>query len=158
MAKISTRYVGWNWINAEHEEIGKKSIYRNATKGIVWLHSTDWSLQRALKTLLLAGSEDNGTLPTKSRAYLDRIVKILTESRELERWFVSGWTLQEGVQLSETILTDGARSSRQDDTFIYNGGHASVIDLTARVTKVARLPNPSCWGPMGTYPKTRSPN
>ncbi|THV54198.1 hypothetical protein BGAL_0032g00260 [Botrytis galanthina] len=46
-------------------------------------------------------------------------------------------TLQEGVLLPETILIDGASNSLQHDTFMHNGGYASVIDLTARVTKLA---------------------
>ncbi|TGO50902.1 hypothetical protein BCON_0173g00010 [Botryotinia convoluta] len=156
MAKIGTRYVWWDWMcvpqetwngrrtitpslrSAGHEEIGKQlNIYRNAKKSIVWLHSTDWSLQSPLKTLLLAGSKDNGTLPTKSKAYFDKIVQLLTESRKLERWLVSGWTLQEGVLLPEPILIDGASNALEDDTFIHNGGHASVIDLTARITRLA---------------------
>ncbi|KAF5874991.1 putative heterokaryon incompatibility protein het-6-like protein [Botrytis fragariae] len=156
MAKIGTRYVWWDWMcvpqetlngrrtitdslrSAGHEEIGKQlNIYRNAKKSIVWLHSTDWSLQSPLKTLLLAGSKDNGALPTEPKAYFDKVVQLLTESRKLERWFVSGWTLQEGVLLPETILIDGASNALQHDTFMHNGGHASVIDLTARVTKLA---------------------
>ncbi|TGO35827.1 hypothetical protein BHYA_0145g00290 [Botrytis hyacinthi] len=127
MSKIGTRYVWWDWMN----------IYRNAKKSIVWLHSTDCSLKSPLKTLLLAGSKDNGTLPTEPKAYFDKIVQLLTESRKLERWFVSGWALQEGVLLPETILIDGASNALQHDTFMHNGGNTSVIDLTARVTKLA---------------------
>ncbi|TGO17258.1 hypothetical protein BTUL_0019g00480 [Botrytis tulipae] len=104
--------IGWR------EEIGK-NIYCNAKKSIVWLHSTDWSLQSPLKTLLLAGSKDNGTLTTEPKAYLIKLF-----------W---GWTLQEGVLPPETILIDGASNALEHDTFMHNGGQASVIDLTARV-------------------------
>lgn len=114
-----------------------RNIYRNAQKSIVWLHSTDWSLESPLKMLLLIESQNNGKLPTEPKAYFDTVVQLLTESRKLERWFVSGWTLLEGVLLPETILIDGASNSLQHDTLMHNGGHTSVIDLTARVTKLA---------------------
>lgn len=106
----------------------------------MWLHSTYWNLQTPLKTLLLAGSKDKGTLPTDPKAYFEIIVELLTRSRtqeEGERWLVSGWTLQEGVLLPETILIDGASNTLQDETFQHNGGRASVIDLTARITQLA---------------------
>ncbi|KAM0135054.1 hypothetical protein ACHAP3_005144 [Botrytis cinerea] len=155
VAKMGTRYVWWGWMcvpqetlcgqrtitprlrSAAHEEIAKQlNIYRNAKKSIVWLHSTDWSLKSPLKTLLLAGSEDGETLPTDPKAYFDKIVQLLTQSREAERWLASGWTLQEGVLLPETVLIDGVSNTLQNDMFMHNGGRASVIDLTARVTKL----------------------
>ncbi|KAF7887385.1 hypothetical protein EAF00_009679 [Botryotinia globosa] len=86
--------------------------------------------------LLLAGSKDNGTLPIEPKAYFDKIVQLPTESRKLKRWLVWGWTLQEGFLLPGTILIYGASNALERDTFMHNG-QASVIDLTARVTKPA---------------------
>ncbi|ESZ91673.1 hypothetical protein SBOR_7930 [Sclerotinia borealis F-4128] len=159
MATIGTRYIWWDWMcvpqetlngqrtitshlrNAKREEIGKQlNIYRDAKKSIVWLHSTYWNLQTPLKTLLLAGSKEGVPLPTDPEAYLDEIVQLLARIRtreEGERWLVSGWTLQEGVLLPETVLVDGAGNTLQDDTFQHNGGRASVIDLTASTTALA---------------------
>lgn len=117
-----------------------RNIYRNAKKSIVWLHSTFWNLQSPLKTLLLAGSKQGDPLPTDPKEYFEKIVQLLTQSRtreEGERWLVSGWTLQEGVLLPETILVDGASNTLEDDSFKHNGGRASVIDFTARITALA---------------------
>ncbi|RAL64060.1 hypothetical protein DID88_003248 [Monilinia fructigena] len=159
MKTIGTRYIWWDWMcvpqetlngqrtitsrlrDAKHQEIGKQlNIYRNAKKSIVWLHSTFWNLQSPLKTLLLAGSKQGDPLPTDPKEYFEKIVQLLTQSRtreEGERWLVSGWTLQEGVLLPETVLVDGASNTLKDDSFKHNGGRASVIDLTARITALA---------------------
>ncbi|KAB8290656.1 hypothetical protein EYC80_008297 [Monilinia laxa] len=159
MKTIGTRYIWWDWMcvpqetlngqrtitsrlrDAKHQEIGKQlNIYRNAKKSIVWLHSTFWNLQSPLKTLLLAGSKQGDPLPTDPKKYFEKIMQLLTQSRtreEGERWLVSGWTLQEGVLLPETVLVDGASNTLKDDSFKHNGGRASVIDLTARITALA---------------------
>ncbi|TGO92039.1 hypothetical protein BPOR_0012g00380 [Botrytis porri] len=81
--------------------------------------------------------KNNGTLPTEPKAYFDKIVQLVTQSQQVERWFSSGWTLQEGVLLPETIFIDGASNALQHETFMHNGGHASVIDLTVRITRLA---------------------
>ncbi|TGO49724.1 hypothetical protein BOTNAR_0420g00090 [Botryotinia narcissicola] len=122
----------------------KKLIPPNDPRAPRWLRDLhDWKLERyidiarTIETEGYAGSKDNGTLPIEPKAYFEKIVQLLTESRKLARCLVSGWKLQEGVLLPETILIDDASNALEHDTFMHNGGQASVIDLTARVTKPA---------------------
>ncbi|KAJ5615053.1 heterokaryon incompatibility protein het-6-like protein [Penicillium hordei] len=53
-----------------------------------------------------------------------------------ERWLLSGWTLQEGIMLSETRLIDGAGHTLNNDRFIH-GGKARVVNLTDVITGLA---------------------
>ncbi|APA16087.1 predicted protein [Sclerotinia sclerotiorum 1980 UF-70] len=65
------------------------------------------------------------------------VMKTLDSSREGGRWLVRGCALQEGVLLHETVLIGSVSKTLSDDTFQHNGGRASVIDLTARITALA---------------------
>lgn len=70
-------------------------------------------------------------------AYLGAVDALLSEIQEAEPWLTSGWTLQEGVLLSETPLLDQRGTTLHDDRFLHNQGQASVLDLTAGLTTFA---------------------
>ncbi|PIG80511.1 hypothetical protein AARAC_001636 [Aspergillus arachidicola] len=121
MEKIGTRYIWWDWmcvpqgrdhqldpelLKAKGEEIGKQlHIYKNASKSIVWLHSTSWEEDSALKELLLLEMSRPGFQdPALVQGYTDKVDSWLCTAPKDERWLTSGWTLQEGVLLGSTYL------------------------------------------------------
>lgn len=105
-----------------------RHIYRNAKTSIIWLHTTYWGQPSALKSLL------QGQIKTTDpEDYIEQMLSLLESALSAERWLGSGWTLQEGVLLSETVLKDHTGFTLQDEKFIHYG-RASVIDLTARIT------------------------
>jgi hypothetical protein len=107
-------------------------IYRDAKKSIVWLHSTSWALDSPIKSLILPRpAQGNDVL-----AIIDEIARNLNKAQASERWLLSGWTLQEGVMLSETRLIDGTGEPLMNDRFIFDG-LACVINLTDTITKLA---------------------
>ncbi|MCJ1465051.1 hypothetical protein MMC07_003667 [Pseudocyphellaria aurata] len=147
MSNIGSRYVWWDWMcvpqnvrggsrpitpelqQVKNQEISKQMhIYRNAKTSIIWLHTTYWGQPSALKSLLRG--QINAADPEDS---IDQTLSLLDSALSAERWLGSGWTLQEGVLLSETVLKDHTGFTLQDDRFIHYG-RASVIDLTARIT------------------------
>lgn len=69
--------------------------------------------------------------------YLLAVDELLRNIQKAEPWLTSGWTLQEGVLLSETLLLDHEGKTLSDDRFLHNQGQASVLDLTAGLTTFA---------------------
>lgn len=65
------------------------------------------------------------------------VVKVLENCQKQEPWLTSGWTLQEGVLLSETLLLDRKGKTLRNKRFIHHDGKACVIDLTSTVTLLA---------------------
>ena len=63
--------------------------------------------------------------------------QLLRDIQTAEPWLTSGWTLQEGVLLSETVLLDHEGQTLHDERFRHNQGQASVLDLTAGLTTFA---------------------
>ncbi|PYH46487.1 uncharacterized protein BP01DRAFT_293944, partial [Aspergillus saccharolyticus JOP 1030-1] len=166
MQTIGTRYVWWDWMCVpqrgeglrplsrelevvQAEEIGKQMhIYGNATKSIIWLHSTNWtttpaSAMQELLHLRLYYDEDTApdpnTTPTSLQNHANHIAAQLALAHEQEHWTRSGWTLQEGVLLHETDLIDGRGARLTDLTSpgYFLGDHATVADLTIPVTRLA---------------------
>jgi hypothetical protein len=107
-------------------------IYQGAKKSIVWLHLTEWGVDSPIEKLL-KNQLDRQSLP----AYLEAVDGLLQAIREGEPWLTSGWTLQEGVLLSETLLLDHNGKTLSDERFLHNQGQASVLDLTAGLTTFA---------------------
>lgn len=68
---------------------------------------------------------------------MESVEKLLDEMQEHEPWLTSGWTLQEGVLLSETVLLDHHGNGLPNPRFLHNDGNASVLDLTAGLTTLA---------------------
>ncbi|KAJ5966763.1 heterokaryon incompatibility protein het-6-like protein [Penicillium viridicatum] len=147
MEKIGSRYIWWDWMcvpqevsngtkpitalmrQVQAEEIAKQV---DARTSIVWLHSTSWALDSPIKSLVLPiPAQGNDVLVT-----IDKIASHLNNAQANERWLLSGWTLQEGVMLSETRLIDGAGEPLENERFIH-GGLARVINLTDTVSKLA---------------------
>ncbi|KAJ5082370.1 hypothetical protein N7532_011413 [Penicillium argentinense] len=140
------RYVWWDWMcvpqgrsltpdheKAKREEVGKQmAIYAGAKKSLVWLHSTTWGENSAVKLLL-----KNEVPKDNLEKYILELENLVRVAQEKEHWLSSGWTLQEGVLLSEGILLDHTGEALRDDRFIHNDGYASVIDLTAGLTTFA---------------------
>ncbi|KAJ5194330.1 Heterokaryon incompatibility [Penicillium cf. griseofulvum] len=149
---MKIRYVWWDWmcvpqrvpqgtaselreklLTAKGEEVGKQmAIYKGAKKSIVWLHLTNWGKNSPIEKLL------KNQLPKKELPeYLNAVNALLSELQQAEPWLTSGWTLQEGVLLSETVLLDHGGTTLCDDHFMHNHGQASVLDLTAGLTTFA---------------------
>jgi hypothetical protein len=80
-----------------------RKIYQKATEGFVWLHCTTWSDGDSLRlqTFLRAGFAHETFEDT-----LNDIHIYLQYIQESEPWLTSGWTLQEGVLLQQSILRD----------------------------------------------------
>lgn len=110
-----------------------RNIYKGAQKSIVWVHDTKWNGRSDLESFLKGRLHPEKGLP----AYLNEIVKVLKACQEHEPWLTSGWTLQEGVLLSETLLLDHEGKTLRDDRFMHHDGQACVIDLTSTVTRLA---------------------
>lgn len=71
---------------------------------MVWLHRIDWGLYPLLATFL-AGSLG----PRDGESPRDTMIEFfyfLRRMQEEEPWLTSGWTLQEGVLLPDTVLLD----------------------------------------------------
>ncbi|KAK6810946.1 hypothetical protein RU639_013259 [Aspergillus parasiticus] len=153
MEKIGTRYIWWDWMcvpqglkdqldpelfKAKGEEIGKQlHIYKNAAKSIVWLHSTSWEEDSALKELLLLEMSRPGFQdPTRIQDYTGQVGRWLETAQADERWLKSGWTLQEGVLLGSTCLLDRDGNTLSDSRF-YNSSQATVRDLSIPASVLA---------------------
>lgn len=75
-------------------------------------------------------------MPQQSlQAYRESFLGILDAIEE--PWLTSGWTLQEGVLLTETVLLDHDGRPLAGEHFFHNNGLASVIDLTTGITSLA---------------------
>ncbi|GFF21975.1 uncharacterized transporter ESBP6 [Aspergillus udagawae] len=148
VSSMKIRYVWWDWmcvpqgnastlppelLQAKGQEVGKQMvIYKGAKRSIVWLHRTNWGQDSPIEKLL------KNQLPRQNlRGYFDAVDSLLHEIQEAEPWLTSGWTLQEGVLLSETLLLDYQGTTLRDDRFLHNQGQASVLDLTAGLTTFA---------------------
>lgn len=68
---------------------------------------------------------------------MQSVDELLSDLRHNEPWLTSGWTLQEGVLLSETVLLDHDGHTLPHPQFLHNDGKASVLDLTAGITTFA---------------------
>jgi len=155
MNKIGTRYMWWDWMcvpqggrgamkklspeleKVKGEEIAKQMhIYRNAKKSIIWLHSTFWKDESALKALLLQRPRDGNPPPTTTLERLRQMEEELRAAQNGENWLCSGWTLQEGVLLGPTHLVDVNGGKLQGESF-FHGGYASVLDITTPITHLA---------------------
>ncbi|KAB8271100.1 hypothetical protein BDV30DRAFT_250262 [Aspergillus minisclerotigenes] len=174
MEKIGTRYIWWDWmcvpqgrdhqldpelLKAKGEEIGKQlHIYKNAAKSIVWLHSTSWEEDSALKELLLLEMSRPGFQdPTLIQDYTDKVGSWLETAQADERWLKSGWTLQEGVLLGSTCLLDRDGNTLSDSRF-YKSTQATVRDLSIQVSVLAHnLADAYFIQSEGHEPDTRRP-
>ncbi|KAL4897482.1 hypothetical protein BDV59DRAFT_45255 [Aspergillus ambiguus] len=150
MQRIGTRYIWWDWMwvpqglqgqldpdlyKTKGEEIGKQlHIYKNATQSIVWLHSTSWDEDTAVKDLLLLEMSRPGFVdPQVVETYTDNVTNWLRTAQRSEHWLKSGWTLQEGVLLGDTALLDG-RGNILSDTRFYSRNTATVRDLSIPIS------------------------
>ncbi|RAQ59017.1 hypothetical protein COH21_012040 [Aspergillus flavus] len=141
MEKIGTRYIWWDWMcvpqglkhqldpelfylspiftalsKAKGEEIGKQlHIYKNAAKSIVWLHSTSWEEDSALKELLL--------LEMSRPGFQDPTL-------------VQDYTGKEGVLLGSTCLLNRDGKTLSDSKF-YNSSETIIRDLSIPVSVLA---------------------
>ncbi|KAJ5238802.1 hypothetical protein N7468_003421 [Penicillium chermesinum] len=153
MKTIGTRYIWWDWmcvpqvrnddlgkglLDAKGEEIGKQlHIYRNSKKSIVWLHSTSWAEESALKKILLLGMTRPGDAdPEIVRKHTADVEQWIQTAQKEERWLKSGWTLQEGVLLGDTLLIDSNGKPFSDERF-YNEAQATVRDLSIPISVLA---------------------
>ncbi|GMF77389.1 unnamed protein product [Aspergillus oryzae] len=153
MEEIGTRYIWWDWMcvpqglkhqldpelfKAKGEEIGKQlHIYKNAAKSIVWLHSTSWEDDSALKELLLLEMSRPGFRdPTLVQDYTGKAGRWLEAAQADERWLKSGWTLQEGVLLGSTCLLNRDGMTLSDSKF-YNSSETIIRDLSIPVSVLA---------------------
>lgn len=119
--------------------LGCRHIYGKASKGIVWLHSTSWPKDSALKRLLqLELQEPKNGEPADMQRHVDQAADQLDAAREEEYWLRSGWTLQEGVLLHETDLIDLDGNVLPGSEFFIND-QANVCDLTIPISKIAYL-------------------
>jgi hypothetical protein len=75
-------------------------------------------------------------LPSYLTAIDALISDIQKNEQKAEPWLTSGWTLQEGVLLSETHLLDHDGKTLRADDFIHEG-QAAVVNLTAGLTNFA---------------------
>lgn len=120
------------WQNHTDFSYVLRVIYKGAKRSIVWLHCTRWGTDSPIETLL------KDKLPKQNLPeYLDDVDDLLCKIQKDEPWLTSGWTLQEGVLLSETILLDHEGMTLRDERFLHSQGQASVIDLTAGLTTFA---------------------
>jgi hypothetical protein len=111
-----------------------RHIYRKARKSIVWLHSTSWKGDSALKEiLLLEMSRPHFVDPYMVEKYTRSVENWVKIAQKDERWLISGWTLQEGVLLGDTHLLDGEGHVIQDNRFC-NGQDAVVRDLSLPIS------------------------
>lgn len=116
-----------------------RHIYGKASKGIVWLHSTSWPKESALKSLLqLQLQEAKNGEPADMQLHVDRVATQLDAARAEEYWLRSGWTLQEGVLLHETDLIDLDGNVLPGSEF-FMSDQANVCDLTIPISKIAYL-------------------
>ncbi|OJJ82272.1 uncharacterized protein ASPGLDRAFT_585760 [Aspergillus glaucus CBS 516.65] len=155
MKMIGTRYIWWDWMcvpqrvkgmkelsrelgEVQAQEIGKQMhIYGKARKSIVWLHSTSWTKESALKELLhLQSPEADSKEPIDMQKHVDQVTVQLDAARSEEHWLCSGWTLQEGVLLHETDLIDGSGNALPGPDF-FMSDQATVCDLTVPITRLA---------------------
>ncbi|KAJ6164441.1 hypothetical protein N7470_003113 [Penicillium chermesinum] len=125
-------------LDAKGEEIGKQlHIYRNSKKSIVWLHSTSWAEESALKKILLLGMTRPGDAdPEIVRKHTADVEQWIQTAQKEERWLKSGWTLQEGVLLGDTLLIDSNGKPFSDERF-YNEAQATVRDLSIPISVLA---------------------
>ncbi|KAM3072033.1 hypothetical protein ACMFMF_007427 [Clarireedia jacksonii] len=113
-----------------------RHIYRNAKKSIIWLHSTFWKDESALKALLLKRPRHGNPLPANALDLVQQVVGEVHAAQQAEYWFCSGWTLQEGVLLGPTHLIDVNGRKLEDESFFHDG-YASVLDATTPITHLA---------------------
>ncbi|BCS28341.1 uncharacterized protein APUU_61389S [Aspergillus puulaauensis] len=146
VSRMQARYVWWDWMcvpqgnklsddlkKVKGEEVSKQmGIYAGAKESIVWLHCTDWEKDSAVRSLL-----ENNVQKDSIEKFVESVDKLLVEMRKDEPWLTSGWTLQEGVLLSETVLLDHHGRSLRNPRFIHNNRQASVLDITAGLTTLA---------------------
>jgi hypothetical protein len=114
-----------------------RHIYKKSAKSIVWLHSTSWEEDSAIKELLLLEMSQPGFQdPKLVEDYTGKVENWLQTAQKDERWLKSGWTLQEGVLLESTCLIDGHGNTLSDSRF-YNGTQATVRDMSIPVSTLA---------------------
>jgi hypothetical protein len=115
-----------------------RHIYGKATHSIVWLHSTSWSDQSALKALInLRLPQSDNTESIDIQKCTDEVLRLLGAARTDERLLAPGWTLQEGVLLSDTHLVDADGTRLPGDSY-FTGTQATVRDITIPISKLAR--------------------
>lgn len=95
----------------------------------MWLHRTFWGQNSAIE-MLLKNRLEKEELPK----YMGEVDQSLEDIKKAEPWLTSGWTLQEGVLLSETPLLDYRGKTLSDERFFHNHGQASVLDLSDGLT------------------------
>lgn len=114
-----------------------RHIYSNAKKSIIWLHSTSWEEESALRTLLrlrMPYHKDHD--PTALPNYIEHAEIQISIARENEYWFRSGWTLQEGALLGRTHLVDGNGKTLPGNGYD-SSDRATVGDITSTVSFLA---------------------
>jgi hypothetical protein len=129
---------GFN-VSLENERylIVLRHIYKKSTKSIVWLHSTSWDKESALKELLFLEMARPGFRdPQSVKEYTSKVENWLQTAQKNEHWLKSGWTLQEGVLLGSTRLIDGHGNVLPSSRF-YNGNQATVRDLSIPISTLA---------------------
>lgn len=111
-----------------------RHIYKNASKSIVWLHSTSWEEDSAVKDLLHFKMSRPGFVdPHVIKTHTDHVTTWLRNAQRSEHWLKSGWTLQEGVLLGDTALLDGHGNVLFGPSF-YHGHMATVRDLSIPIS------------------------
>lgn len=113
-------------------------IYQAASKSIVWLHSTSWSNNSALKDFVKLRPEyteakDVGSLQKE----IDNVIATYNKAWSEEYWLRSGWAYQEGALLSETVLLDSEGNMLSGPEFSVSD-HATVSDLTKPIIHISQ--------------------
>jgi hypothetical protein len=86
-----------------------RHIYGKATHSIVWLHSTSWSDQSALKALInLRLPQSDNTESIDIQKCTDEVLRLLGAARTDERLLAPGWTLQEVIHISSMLMAPGS--------------------------------------------------
>jgi hypothetical protein len=113
-------------------------IYEAASKSIVWLHSTSWSNDSALKDLIKLRPEYTEAKDVASlQKEIDNAIASYNKAWSEEYWLRAGWAYQEGAFLSETILLDRDGKMLSEPDFSV-ADHATVSDLTNPIMHISQ--------------------
>jgi hypothetical protein len=113
-------------------------IYEAAKKSIVWLHSTSWSRDSALKDLVKLRPEYTEAKDVASlQKEIDNAVAKYDRAWSEEYWLRSGWAYQEGALLSDAILVDSEGNILSGPEFSV-ADQATVSDLTNPIMHISQ--------------------
>lgn len=113
-------------------------IYQAASKSIVWLHSTSWSNDSALKDMIKLCPEYTEAKDVASlQKEIDIAIATYNKAWSEEYWLRSGWAYQEGALLPETVLLDSEGNMLSGPEFSVSD-HATVSDLANPIMHISQ--------------------